>query len=93
MSNDVRTINWSVNEGRKIIIKNSKGHIKLCENREEFDAWREKEMKPIIRKYQFLNNLKFKADFDGVLPLINLANNPIDYSKDNTHPIEVYAKL
>lgn len=93
LSSDVRTINWSVNEGYKIIIKNSKGHIKLCESREEFEEWKQRELAPVTRKYQYLNNLQYKANLDGLNPLINQANNQIDYSKNNSHTIDVYAKI
>lgn len=77
LSSDVRAINWNVNQGYKIIVKDSYGGIKLCESKEELDNWREKELKAITRKYQYLNNLVWKAERDGTIPLINQANNPV----------------
>jgi len=78
LSNDVREINWNVVEGYKILVKDKKGGVKLCETEIEFNEWKEKELAPIIKKYQYLNNLKWKAKRDGMVPLINNANNPND---------------
>ena len=67
----VRDINWNCEEGQKLIIKNAEGSIKLAESKEEFDAWRESELKKLESKYQYLNNLKWKQDRDGQTPLFN----------------------
>jgi len=88
LSNDVREINWSVEEGYKIIVKDSKGGIKLCESREEFDTWRNNELAKIEPKWKFLNNLKWKAERDGTVPIYNQAMNE---NKDN-NVVKVYAK-
>lgn len=69
LSNDVRQLNWSCNDGSKIIIKNAKGGIKLCESMEEFEAWRKAEKEPITRKCEYLNNLVWKARMDGQMTL------------------------
>jgi len=76
LSNDIREINWNIQEGYKILVKDSKGGVKLCESEIEFNTWKEKELAPIIKKYQYLNNLQWKASRDGTVPLINNANNP-----------------
>lgn len=87
LSTMVREINWNICEGYKIIIKDSKGSIKLCESEEEFNKYKQHEMDKLLPKYQYLNNLKWKADRDGVVPIINQANNPVKEYK----PIDVYA--
>lgn len=74
LSNDVREINWNIQEGYKIIVKDSKGGVKLCESELEFTIWRDKELAPLERKWKYLNNLKYKASKDGTVPLINNAN-------------------
>lgn len=89
LSDDVREINWNCVDGYKIIIKDSKGGIKLCESQEEFDSWYNDEMATIEIKYQYLNTIKQKAKWDGVVPLINKANNPVkDYK-----PIDVFCQF
>ena len=65
LSNDVRTLNWSCDNGAEIIIKDKKGGIKLCESMEEFEDWRKTELEPLDRKWKYLNNLKYKAKLDG----------------------------
>lgn len=82
LSQDVRNINWNNVDGYQIIIKNKKGWIKYAETLEEFEDWREKELAKVTPKYQYLNNLKFKAHLDGLMPIINKANNPVDYDED-----------
>lgn len=81
LSSDVRTINWNGVDGYEIIIKDSKGSIKYAETEKEFEAWRKKELDKVEKKSQYLNNLKFKASLDGVVPVINKANNPVDLDK------------
>ena len=67
----VRDINYNCEEGQKLIIKNAEGSIKLAESKEEFDAWRESELKKLESRYQYLNNLKWKQERDGSIPLFN----------------------
>ena len=67
----VRDINYNCEEGQKLIIKNAEGSIKLAESKEEFDAWRESELKKLETRYQYLNNLKWKQERDGSIPLFN----------------------
>lgn len=90
LSNDVRSINWSISEGYKIIIKDQNGSVKLAESETEFNAWKQKEMDKVDKKYQYLNNLKWKASRDGTVPIVNQANNPVE-PKDYS-PVNVYAK-
>lgn len=89
LSDDVREINWNVVDGYKIIIKDSKGGIKLCESQEEFEEWYNDEMATIEIKYQYLNTIKQKAKWDGVVPLINKANNPVK----KYEPIDVFVQF
>lgn len=77
LSNDVRAINWNNVDGYQIIIKDSRGAIKYAETLEEFESWRQKELDKLTPKYQYLNNLKFKAKQDGSMPLYNKALNPV----------------
>ena len=81
LSNDVREINWNNVDGYQIIIKNTKGWIKYAETYEEFESWRQKELDKVTPKFQYLNNLKFKAKMDGIMPIINKANNPVDINE------------
>ena len=90
LSADVRAINWSVEEGWKIIIKDNKGNVKLCESEEEFNDWREKELAPLTRKWKYLNNLVYKTKRDGIMPILNQRLNPVP--EDNLKPIETYMK-
>lgn len=78
LSSDVRAINWNNVDGYQIIIKDEKGSIKYADTLEEFESWRQKELDKVTVKYQYLNNLKFKAKLDGIMPIINKANNPVD---------------
>lgn len=89
LSDDVREINWNVVDGYKIIIKDEKGGIKLCESKEEFDNWYNDEIATIEIKYQYLNTIKQKAKWDGVVPLINKANNPVK----SYEPIDVFCQF
>ena len=88
LSADIKEINWNCNYGYKIIVKDKKGGAKLCESEQEFNEWRDKEMKPVIRKFEYLSNLKWKADRDGTMPILNQALNPVDELK----PVDVYEK-
>lgn len=88
LSNAIRKINWSITDGYKIIIKDSKGSAKLCESEQEFNEWKEKEMKRLLPKWQYLNNLTWKAERDGTIPIYNQAMNE---NKDNK-VVKVYQK-
>lgn len=77
LSEDVRVINWNTNNGYKIIIKDEKGGIKLAESKEEFDRWYDREYSKIEKAYQYLNTIKSKTSWDGVMPIINKANHPV----------------
>ena len=77
LSSDVRAINWNNIDGYQIIIKDEKGSIKYADTLEEFETWRRKELDKVETKYQYLNNLKFKAKQDGLMPLYNKALNPV----------------
>lgn len=78
LSNDVRTINWTITDRYHIIIKDKKGGCKLVESKEEFEAWKEREKKPLVDKLKYLNLLAWKEDREGTMPIVNLANNPIE---------------
>lgn len=91
LSNDVKTINWSITEGYKIIIKDKKGGVKLCESETEFESWKEEQMRIVTRKFQYLNNLAWKAKRDGIVPIVNLNNRAIDTDKESVEPVKVYA--
>lgn len=90
LSNDVREINWSVGEGYKLIIKDKSGGVKLCESKEEFEEWRKKELEPLDKKWKYLNNMKYKADRDGIVPLINQNNRVIEIDNETADPISVF---
>ena len=77
LSDDVRAINWNNVDGYKIIIKDEKGGIKLCESKQELDNWLNDEIASMEIKYQYLNNIKAKAKWEGVIPIINKADNPV----------------
>lgn len=78
LGSDIKAINWNCNQGYKIIIKNEKGGAKLCESEEELNAWRDAELKKVEKKYQYLNNLKWKADRDGTMPILNQNLKPVE---------------
>lgn len=88
LSNDVRAINWSVEDGYQIIIKDSKGSIKYAETEDEFKNWLTFEKAKVETKYQYLNNLVWKGKQDGLIPVINKANNPVDL--EDLKPINVF---
>lgn len=87
LSQDVRDINWSNEEGYQIIIKDKKGSIKYAETLEEFEEWRQHELDKLEPRYQYLNNLKFKAKMDGVMPIYNKALNPVG---ENLKEVKVF---
>lgn len=72
---DIRDINYDCEQGQKIIIKNKQGGMKYAESEEEFNAWRDHELKKVEKQYKYLNNLKWKANRDGDIPLLNQALN------------------
>lgn len=78
LSNDVRTINWTITDRYHIIIKDKKGGCKLCESKDEFDNWKKETEKPLKTKLAYISNLNWKEKRDGTLPLINLANRVLD---------------
>lgn len=88
LGSDIKTINWNCNQGYKIIIKNEKGGAKLCESEEELNSWRNAELKKVEKKYQYLNNLKWKAERDGTMPILNQNLKPVEELK----VVEVYKK-
>ena len=87
---DIKKINWNCNQGYSIIIKNEKGGAKLCESEEELNKWRDAELKKVEKKYQYLNNLKWKAERDGTVPIIN--QNMRVLEEKELKPVEVYKK-
>lgn len=86
LSNMVKDINWDCEEGQKLIIKNKQGGIKLAETKQEFDGWRDAELKKLETKWKYLNNLKWKASRDGDIPIYNQKQNLNTESKS----VEVY---
>lgn len=88
LGSDIRAINWAIAERYSIIIKDKKGGCKLAESEQEFNVWREDEKAKIDRKYQYLNNLKYKADRDGTVPIVNLNDRALDL--EEIKEVEVY---
>lgn len=85
---DIREMNWdNSSDGHYIIIRNSKGHIKLCESAEEFEAWRKRELEPIEKKCKYLNSLKSKVRTDGTIPFFVVDN---DLIKENDTEVSVF---
>lgn len=78
LGSDIRAINWAIGCRYSIIIKDSKGSAKLCESKEEFDEWKKSELEPLERKWKYLNNLEYKAEQDGTMPLLNLNDRPLE---------------
>lgn len=88
LSNDVRAINWSMADDYKIIVKDKKGSVKLCENEQEFNEWRDKEMRPVLKKLKYLWNLKYKNDTDGEVQFIDQDGDSIE----NPSPLDVFVR-
>ena len=87
----VKKLNWRVGTQRFIpILKNRQGSIKLCESKEELEAYVKVEMKRIEKTYQYYNHLKGLAELDGTIPFINQANRVLE--NDELVPVEVYQK-
>ena len=78
LGNDIRQINWRIGSRYSIIVKDKKGGAKICESKEEFEEWKESEMKPLITKIQYLNNLEYKASFDEQVVIVNLNDKAVD---------------
>ena len=75
---DIRAINWAIASRYSIIIKNKQGSCKLAESEDEFNSWKNEEKAKVERKYQYLNNLQYKADRDGTMPIINLNDRALE---------------
>lgn len=75
---DIRAINWAIASRYSIIIKDKKGGCKLAENKTEFDTWKNEEKAKIDKKYQYLNNLEYKANRDGTMPIVNLNDRALE---------------
>lgn len=86
---DVKALNWHTGRERYIpIIKNDEGSIKLCESKEELEAYVAKEKRKVERAYQYYNHLNSLIALEGTMPFINQANNVVE----NADPVEVYMK-
>ena len=90
LSSDIRAINWNICDRYKIIIKDKYGSCKLAESEEEFNEWRDAELEKVTKKYQYLNNLKWKANRDGTVPIVNLNDRALRPSE--TKVVEVYER-
>lgn len=88
LGNDIRQINWRIGSRYSIIVKDKKGGCKLCESKEEFEEWKESEMKPLITKIKYLNNLEYKASYDSRVVMVNLNDRALDI--DEMKVVEVY---
>ena len=88
LGSDIRAINWAIADRYKIIIKNKEGSCKLAESEEEFKAWRQGELDKLERKWKYLNNLKWKAERDGTVPVVNLNDRALTPSEVKV--VEVY---
>lgn len=72
LGQDIKKINYAIAERYKIIIKDRKtGSCKICENQQEFESWRDYEKSLLDKKWQYLNNLKWKADQDNTMNLFD----------------------
>ena len=72
LSNDIRTINWTITSRYHIILKDKKGGCKLCETKKEFDNWVEETKEPLLKKLAYISTLSWKEKRDGTLPIVNL---------------------
>ena len=90
LANDVKELNWHTNRERYIpIIKDSKGSIKLCENKKELEDYVAKEKAKYENAYKYYNHLNSLTELEGTMLFINQANRVLD--SDEMKPIEVYA--
>ena len=88
LGSDIRAINWAIAQRYSIIIKDKKGSCKLAESEKEFNAWKDEEKRKIEKKYQYINNLTYKANRDGTVPIVNLNDRAL--SVEETEEVEVY---
>lgn len=88
LSADIRAINWAIAQRYSIIIKDKNGGCKLAESKDEFETWKKAEKEKVEKKYQYLNNLEYKADRDGTMPLINLNDRVLE--ENELEFVEVY---
>lgn len=72
LSNDIRTINWTITSRYHIILKDKKGGCKLCESKKEFDNWVEETKAPLLKKLAYLSTLSWKEKRQDTQVLINL---------------------
>lgn len=91
LANDVKQLNWHTGRERYIpIIKDTKGSIKLAENREELQNYVDEEEARIENTYMYYNHLKSLVGLDGEVHFINQANRVLE--EDEIKPIEVYVR-
>lgn len=91
LSNDVKKLNWATAVERYIpIIKDKKGSVKLCENREELELFIKSEKKKVEKANMYANHLQSIADLDGTMPFINLADRVLD--EDEIEPVDVFKR-
>lgn len=88
LGNDIRQINWAIGSRYSIIVKDKKGGCKLCESKDEFDSWKQSELAPLKRKWEYLNNLQYKANQDGTAPFVNLNGRVLE--EDEIEFIDVF---
>lgn len=88
LGSDIRAIDWgALNGTHEIIIRDSRGYVKLCESMEEFIQWRDRELVPLVKKYKFLSTLKNRAKLDGTVPMFTFDSDSV---VDNDDPIVVF---
>lgn len=90
LSADIRAINWCVTERYKIIIKDKSGGCKLAENEQEFKEWYDAQKKKLETRYQYLNNLIYKASREDTIPFINQADRVL--TPEEMSPVEVFKR-
>ena len=91
LSNDVKDLNWATNVERYIpIVKDTKGSIKLAENKAELEDFIKELKEKVEKAHKYANHLQSIIDLQGTTPFINLADRVLD--DDEIKPIEVYAR-
>lgn len=86
---DVKQMNWKTGVNCYIpIIKDSKGSIKLAENKQELTDYIDSEKKKVEQHYQYYNHLTAIADMQDTIPFINQANRVLE--DDELQPVEVF---
>lgn len=89
LANDVKALNWKTGVERYIpIVKNSKGSIKLCENREELEIYINHEKKKYEKAWKYYNHLNGLISLEGTIPFMTQANRVLKDSE--IKPIEVF---